>query len=71
MAAVINCSPVRVMQVGNIVLVQLANKADAAALKAALDEAHLVQEDPAEFWHRHWRRHAEADNPSGVAITPE
>lgn len=71
MAAVINCAPVRVMQCGSFVLVQLADKADATALKAAFGEARLVQEDPAEFWHRHWRRHAEADNLSGVAITPE
>jgi hypothetical protein len=67
MAAVINCSPVRVMQVGNIVLVQLANKADAAALKTAFDEAHLVQEDPAEFR----RRYMAANGINEAGIQPE
>lgn len=67
MATVINCSPVRVMQCGSFVLVQLANKADATALKAAFGEAHLVQEDPAEFR----RRYAEANSINEVGIQPE
>ncbi len=67
MAAVINCSPVRVLQIGSIVVVQLANKADATALKAAFGEAHLVQEDPAEFR----RRYAEANGINEAGIQPE
>lgn len=67
MAAVINCSPVRVMQCGSFVLVQLANKADAMALKAAFGEAHLVQEDPDEFR----RRYAEVNGISEAGIQPE
>ena len=67
MTAVINCSPVRVLQCGSFVLVQLVNKAGATALKEAFGEARLAQEDPAEFH----RRYAEANDISEAAIQPE
>lgn len=67
MAAVIDCSPIRVMQCGSFVLVQLANKADATALKAAFGEARLVQEDPVEFH----RRYLVANGISEAGIQPE
>lgn len=69
MTAVINCMPAKVTQVGRLVMVEFSDNAGAIALKQALDDARLAQENPEEFRRRYAKEHG--FNEGEEAVAPE